>query len=441
MTSTLRILGRRNILTGRGRSSAAPATDLAIPTHFRCPISLDLMKDPVTLCTGITYDRQSIETWLDSGNVTCPVTNQVLKTFDQIPNHTIRRMIQDWCVDNRSHGIERIPTPRIPVSAAAVSEMLLEISGATRRRDLGRVRDSVRKVSGLCSDSERDRRCVLDGGAAPVLSAAFDSFAANFLDNQTSTGVLEEILQVVTRMFPLDSEARSYLGSDSSLRALLWFLKCGGLSVRRNAVLLIRELVTADKRNLNTLSQTEGFPEAFTKIIREPICPATSKASLVIVYHLVTSSLHTQKMISTFVEMGLVSLLLEMVVDSEKSISEKALGVLDGLCNSEEGKKAAVGHALAIPLLVKKMFRVSDLATEFVVSTLWKLGKNSRRDGGVLIEALQAGAFQKVLLLLQVGCNEKTKEKATELLKMLNIHRERGECVDSMDFKQLKRPF
>ncbi|XVF61030.1 hypothetical protein PTKIN_Ptkin08bG0095500 [Pterospermum kingtungense] len=38
-----------------------------IPPLFRCPISLDLFTDPVTLCTGQTYDRSSIEKWLASG--------------------------------------------------------------------------------------------------------------------------------------------------------------------------------------------------------------------------------------------------------------------------------------------------------------------------------------------------------------------------------------
>nr|VDD28579.1 unnamed protein product [Brassica oleracea] len=33
---------------------------IAVPTFFRCPISLDVMKSPVSLCTGVTYDRASI---------------------------------------------------------------------------------------------------------------------------------------------------------------------------------------------------------------------------------------------------------------------------------------------------------------------------------------------------------------------------------------------
>jgi hypothetical protein len=96
-----------------------------------------------------------------------------------------------------------------------------------------------------------------------------------------------------------------------------------------------------------------------------------------------------------------------------------------------------------VPLLVKKMFRVSDLATELIVSAMWRLGKSAGGDDGAvtrcLVEALRAGAFQKLLLLLQVGCRDATKEKTTELLRMLNKHKGAGECVDSMDFRGLNR--
>lgn len=65
--------------------------EVEVPCDFLCPISLQLMKDPVTL---ITYDRDNIEKWLFSfNNKTCPVINQQYLT----PNHTLRRLIQSWC--------------------------------------------------------------------------------------------------------------------------------------------------------------------------------------------------------------------------------------------------------------------------------------------------------------------------------------------------------
>lgn len=416
--------------------------ELSIPNHFRCPISLDLMKDPVTLSTGITYDRESIETWLESGNKTCPITNQVLTNLEPIPNHTIRRMIQEWCVENRSFGVERIPTPRIPVSSVLVSDFLSKIMNAKVREDRDGCEELVKKIKELAKDSERNRRCILSNGAGNILAATFESFSNGSFDE--NRGVLEGILSALTCIFPLDSEAKSYLGSPPSLRCMIWFLKSKSLSGRRNAVLAIKVLLSSDQNIIQGLSEIDGAMEELFKLVKEPICPITTKSSLIIIFHLFSSSSLPGKgrIMAKFAEMGLVSLLLEILVDSERSICEKALGVLDGICGCDEGREKAYSHALTIPIVVKKMLRVSDLATELSVSILWKLGKNEKREEGLVhVEALQVGAFQKLLLLLQVGCSERTKEKATDLLKMLNLHRDRLECIDTLDFKNLKRPF
>ncbi|KAK7839040.1 e3 ubiquitin-protein ligase pub24 [Quercus suber] len=79
--------------------------DIEVPQHFICPISLQIMKDPVTTITGITFDRESIEQWLLTSKKTiCPVTKQPLpKDPDLTPNHTLRRLIQGWCTQNASH--------------------------------------------------------------------------------------------------------------------------------------------------------------------------------------------------------------------------------------------------------------------------------------------------------------------------------------------------
>nr|DAD24381.1 TPA_asm: hypothetical protein HUJ06_025845 [Nelumbo nucifera] len=80
--------------------------EVTILTHFQWSISLELMKDPITLSTDISYNRESIETWIESGNPTCLVTNQVLRSLDQIPNHVIRKMIHDWCIENHHCRLE-----------------------------------------------------------------------------------------------------------------------------------------------------------------------------------------------------------------------------------------------------------------------------------------------------------------------------------------------
>ncbi|KAB5569789.1 hypothetical protein DKX38_003582 [Salix brachista] len=73
------------------------------PEEFKCPLSKELMRDPVVLSTGQTYDRPFIQKWLKAGNRTCPLTQQVLSHTILTPNLLIREMISQWC---ESQGLE-----------------------------------------------------------------------------------------------------------------------------------------------------------------------------------------------------------------------------------------------------------------------------------------------------------------------------------------------
>lgn len=428
--------------------SDSEMTEIVIPSHFRCPISLDLMKDPVTLSTGITYDRDSIEKWIESGNRTCPVTNQVLESFDQIPNHTIRRMIQDWCVQHRSHGVERIPTPRIPVTQYEVSSVCQRIAAATRNRDRKRCQELVGKMKAWAKESERNRKCIVNGQIGSVLSLSFETFAVVFsteeMDEQESSNVRALLEQILWALTWVSDSLSPGLKNDASLRCLVSFLNGNDLSVRQNAVLVIKELLVSDQGRdvAESVAEIEGGVEALVRMIKEPVSPKAMKASLTAIIHMINVN---DEIRSRIVNLGLVSLLLENILEGERGVSERALRVFDVVCDFAEGREKAYDNALTIPVVVKRILRVSSLASESLVSILWKLCKNAEEDGdkeSVLVEALQVGAFQKLLVVLQIGCAEKTKEKVTELLKLFNIHRHRLDCVDSTaEFKYLKKPF
>ena len=94
--------------------------EISIPPFFTFLISLELMKDPVSTCTGVTYDRASIEKWIDDRNNTYPATLLPLVTKELIPNHTLHCLIQAWCRANSTKGVERIPTPKTPANPHTV---------------------------------------------------------------------------------------------------------------------------------------------------------------------------------------------------------------------------------------------------------------------------------------------------------------------------------
>jgi serine/threonine protein kinase len=66
-----------------------------IPECLQCPIGYNLMVDPVVCADGHSYDRAAIEEWFRFHN-TSPLTNQPLPNKHLIPNHTLRKMIDEF---------------------------------------------------------------------------------------------------------------------------------------------------------------------------------------------------------------------------------------------------------------------------------------------------------------------------------------------------------
>lgn len=76
------------------------AKGISIPPYFRCPLSTELMLDPVIVASGQTFDKTSIKKWLDNGLAVCPRTRQVLTHQELIPNYTVKAMIGSWLEAN-----------------------------------------------------------------------------------------------------------------------------------------------------------------------------------------------------------------------------------------------------------------------------------------------------------------------------------------------------
>ena len=71
------------------------------PADFFCPVSLELMRDPVTIpSTGQTFERRAIESWLSRGGRLCPTTGLPLdpaETF--VPNDALRAAVLAWALE------------------------------------------------------------------------------------------------------------------------------------------------------------------------------------------------------------------------------------------------------------------------------------------------------------------------------------------------------
>ncbi|KAA0052736.1 hypothetical protein IC582_017949 [Cucumis melo] len=87
------------------------------PDDFKCPISLEIMSDPVILSSGHTFDRSSIQRWLDAGHRTCPITQLPLpQNPSLIPNHALRSLISNFNPVSLSKPFLPHPPPQTLIS-------------------------------------------------------------------------------------------------------------------------------------------------------------------------------------------------------------------------------------------------------------------------------------------------------------------------------------
>ncbi|KAL3538865.1 hypothetical protein ACH5RR_002231 [Cinchona calisaya] len=392
-----------------------------IPYYFRCPISLELMRDPVTVSTGQTYDRASIESWVATGNTTCPVTRAPLSDFTLIPNHTLRRLIQDWCVANRSFGIERIPTPKQPADPALVRSLLNQASSGSNNLN-SRV-SALRRLRGLARDSEKNRALILSNNVCEILlSIAFSA--------SDSVDLNHEALAVLA-LFPLSEAQCVFVASDSDrVTYLVSLLSHSSIDVRVNSAAVI-EMAVAGTRSPELRSQVsnaDGVYEGIIGILNYPLAyPRALKIGVKALFALCLVKQHRHRAVTT----GAVEALVDRLADFEKCDAERALATVELLCRIPSGCAAFSGHALTVPLLVKIILKISDRATEYAAGALLSLCSASDQ---AQREAVAAGVLTQLLLLVQSDCTDRAKRKAQMLLKLLRDSWPEDSIANSDDF-------
>ena len=65
----------------------------SVPDEFLCPITREIMVDPVVVADGYTYERTSIAQWFASGKNTSPMMNTVLPHMNLVPNRPLKSAI------------------------------------------------------------------------------------------------------------------------------------------------------------------------------------------------------------------------------------------------------------------------------------------------------------------------------------------------------------
>ena len=83
------------MLEGEEEAEEEESEEETIPNECFCPITQEIMEDPVIAQDGHTYERAAIQRWFDIGRRTSPKTGARLLSIELLPNYTMRSLIQD----------------------------------------------------------------------------------------------------------------------------------------------------------------------------------------------------------------------------------------------------------------------------------------------------------------------------------------------------------
>ncbi|XP_055734856.1 WD repeat, SAM and U-box domain-containing protein 1-like [Salvelinus fontinalis] len=89
-------VGLRGKVLRKVEALKAELTGLDAPDEFLCPITREVMKDPVIAADGYSYEREAIESWISAKNRSSPMTNLPLPTTLVMPNRSLKTAIGRW---------------------------------------------------------------------------------------------------------------------------------------------------------------------------------------------------------------------------------------------------------------------------------------------------------------------------------------------------------
>lgn len=389
---------------------------MGAPHLFRCPISLELFTDPVTLCTGQTYDRPSIEKWLAAGNVTCPVTMQKLHDLSVVPNHTLRHLIDRW-LETRHQFNPGLGTVHPDHSVVATLKSTLEsqeVSVVSKLQALG-------EISVLCEESTSRCSLFLQLGFIPLLLELILGKVESEL-SLDYVKFLEQALACTLRLLANGGvKSLDILKEDSKQASLVNLFKHGTNSIKLRICQVVdtissssetKDLCAVLGRNHNFLSQIILLlPENFE----------VSEAAARAIWSLCSLESNGRNLVREGAVDGLVALLSALSAEKERRercFSPLAVCAIERLLQGNaQAKEALLDNPNGVSSLVRVVFGASSHeGSESAVNSLMIIccDSSSARE-----EAIGAGVLTQLLFLLQSQCSARTKTKARMLLKML----------------------
>ncbi|XP_028792284.1 U-box domain-containing protein 8-like [Neltuma alba] len=354
-----------------------------LPDHFKCPISLEIMSDPVILSSGHTFDRSSIQRWLDAGHRTCPITKLPLPDCPSlIPNHALRSLISNYY--HISPFKQQPPQPETLISAITSRSSPLE--------------SKIESLDQLTRLSKRDsvfRRRMTESGVVSAVLNCVDS---------GEPCVQEKALLLLLNL-SLDDDNKVGLVAEGAIGKVVAVLLGGSPDCRAVAATMLTSLAVVEV-NKATIGAYPYAIGALASLLRDGEGKEKKEAATAL-YTICSFPDNRRRA----VECGAVPILLR----SLDSGLERAVEVLGLLAKCRECREQMERYNGCIQILVRVLRNGSSRGIQYALLALNSICCNSEK---MVLEATKEGILDTCLGLLEDD-NEKIRRNSSSLIKVL----------------------
>ncbi|XP_057997034.1 U-box domain-containing protein 24 isoform X2 [Hevea brasiliensis] len=357
---------------------------------FYCPITRDVMVDPVETSSGQTFERSAIEKWLADGNKLCPLTMTPLSTSILRPNKTLRQSIEEWKDRNTMITIASMKPRLKSEEDEEVLNCLEQLEDLCAERDQHRewviLENYIPVLVQLLGEKNRDIRnralvilyiLAKDSDDAKERVANADNaieFIVRSLGRRIGEGKLAVALLLELSKCSL---VRDYIGKVQGCILLLVTMSGSDDSqAATDAQELLENLAFSDQ-NIIRMAKANYF-----KHLLQHLSTGPEDVKMIMVSTLAEMELTDHNKASLF-EGGVLSPLLHLVSDSDlemKKVAIKALRNLSSLpANGLQMIREGAVRAL-LDLLVRHISSSSGLR-EHVAATLMHLAESTVSQG------------------------------------------------------------
>lgn len=354
-----------------------------LPDHFKCPISLEIMSDPVILSSGHTFDRSSIQRWLDAGHRTCPITKLPLpENPSLIPNHALRSLISNYTL-----------LPSLPQTISQTETLISTLTSPSSSFD-SKI-DSLRHLTRLSKRDSAFRRRLADSAAVPALLAAVDH------------PLLRDKALPLLLNLSLDDDAKVGLVAEGVLARVVAVLRTASASpdCRAVAATIVTSLAVVEV-NKATIGAFPAAIAALVAILRDGKGRERKEAATAL-YALCSFPDNRRRA----VECGAVPILLRNV---EIGL-ERCVEVIGVLAKCKEGRDQMECYENCVQILGRVLRNGSSRGIQYALLALTSLCFYSQQ---MLSVALEEGLLEASLGFVEDD-NEKVRRNSCNLVRVL----------------------